>query len=143
MIGALLLGAAGMTAAAVPADPGNRVFICQHFQADADNGSVREDLRIVQVGSLNDTTGQWTIQWPGQPPIAAAPFSASFGSVGGSIGLRWQDANGRQKQAYISFSDIHGSGKIFFWLSLDRPSLWQAPGYGCESQTIERSGAGE
>jgi len=133
---------------ALPAASGSesRVFLCQHFRTmhDAERGTVRADLTIVQSGSLHDATGQWTAQWPGQSPIAATPFPASFGSVGGSVGLRLQDANGRPREAYISFSDIHAeTGKVYFWLNLDRPSLWQPPGYGCESQATEPPGASE
>ena len=145
MIGALafagLLLAASQPGAEETAQA--KTFSCQlfHNDRDAGRGVVREDLQIVQSGSPHDSTGHWTMMWPGRPPVTAQPFDADFGSVGGSIGLRWTAADGKQKKAFISFSDIASKdGEIHFWLGLDRPSLWQPPGYVCGPKS-EPSGA--
>jgi hypothetical protein len=141
MIGALAIAGTGLLLVAPSAtgesSASTRTFVCQLFRNDreAERPIVREDIKFVQSGSLHDSTGRWTVSWAGLPPVTAQPFEASFGSIGGSVGLRWTAADGKQKKAFISFSDVHsGDGKIYFWLSLDRPSLWQTPGYGCESR---------
>jgi hypothetical protein len=147
MIGTLTV--AGLLLAASPsgAEQGSaptRVFSCQFFRNEREAGRpiVRQDIKIVQSGSLYDATGRWTVSWHGQPPVTAQPFEASFGSEGGSVGLAWIAADGKPKKAFISYSDIHtADGKIYFWLGLDQPSLWQPPGYGCEPASTEPSGA--
>jgi hypothetical protein len=149
MIGALTVAGMGLLLVASPSKaeedtPPTRTFSCQLFHTDREAGRpiVREDVKIVQSGSLGDSTGRWTMSWLGQPPVTAQPFETSFGSIGGSVGIRWTAADGKRKKAFISFSDVHSEdGKIYFWLSLDRPSLWQPPGYGCESRSTEPSGA--
>jgi hypothetical protein len=97
------------------------------------------DLRMVRHGV--GEAAQWTLAWPDRPVITATSFPVEFGSVGGSQGLRWQE-NGASKTAYISFSDVvMEGGSTAFWMSMDRPSLWQPPGYACQSMPSSPSGA--
>ncbi|HEY1607458.1 MAG TPA: hypothetical protein VGF77_17870 [Allosphingosinicella sp.] len=149
MIGALRIAGMGLLLVASPStaqedSAPTRIFSC-HFvrsEREAAHPTLQEDLRIVQSGSPYDATGRWTLSWPGQAPLTAEPFEASFGSVGGSVGLQWTATNGKAKKAFISFSDIHSDNdRIYFWLSLDRPSLWQSPGYVCGARSAEPSGA--
>jgi hypothetical protein len=143
LIAAALLPASspsGASKTVVPAE----TFSCHFYRnvGETKGESEREDLKITQSGPLHGPAGAWTVQLPGQAVIKAEAFEAKFGSIGGSMGLRWTAADGRPATAYISFSDVtSANGKIYFWLSLDRPSLWQPPGYGCESRRTERPGA--
>jgi hypothetical protein len=109
------------------------VFACEYFQTDrqaADGWVHQVDLRIVERSD-----GRWTVEGAKQPTAVATTFPAEFGSVGRSVGLRWRDTKGKQETAYISFSDAAlPDGMQAFWLSFDRPSLWKAPGYLCQSE---------
>ncbi len=117
------------------------VFACQFFRTDqeASDGTVHSvDIRVVRRA---DST--WTIQRQNESAVNATSFPAEFGSIGRSTGLRWLDANGKTKTAYISFSDMKLPGsKEYFWMNFDKPSLWKAPGYGCESDGLQGTGAG-
>jgi hypothetical protein len=62
---------------------------------------------------------RWAVQWPGAAPIPAKKFDASTGSIGGSQGLSWTDANGRPVSALLSFSDILGPyGPESIWITV-------------------------
>jgi signal transduction histidine kinase len=50
--------------------------------------------------------GNWIVERPGTKPIAATSFQARTGSIGGSQGIKWQDASGQKMTAYLSFSDV-------------------------------------
>jgi len=117
------------------------IFACEYFDSDrqaADGWVHQVDLRIVERAD-----GSWTVEGAIQPPAIATSFPAQSGSVGRSLGLRWQDTKGNKKTAYISFSDVVLPGGLkYFWLSFDRPSLWKAPGYGCQSEGDKAAGAG-
>ena len=108
------------------------VFGCEYFKTDreaADGWVHQVDLRIVERAD-----GTWTVEDGKVAPATATQFPAQFGSVGRSLGLRWKNARGHQKTAYISFSDAKlPDGMEVFWLNFDRPSLWKAPGYFCQS----------
>jgi len=108
------------------------IFGCEYFKTDreaADGWVHQVDIRMVERA---DAT--WTVERGKEAPIIATPFPAQFGSVGHSVSLRWKDARGHQRTAYISFSDAKlPDGMQVFWLNFDRPSLWKAPGYFCQS----------
>jgi len=75
-------------------------------------------LRLIEVRQPN-TLGTWTVSWPGQKPIKAKAFPARTGSIGGSMGLRWTEADSQHKVAYLSFSDIVGpTGTTSIWLEM-------------------------
>lgn len=75
-------------------------------------------LRLTSV-KRDGQPRRWTVQWPGQPSIAARNFKAWTGSMGGSQGLSWTDLNGRPKSALLSFSDIVGPyGPETLWVTL-------------------------
>lgn len=63
---------------------------------------------------------EWLVTWPGQAPIAAANFYVDTGSIGGSHGLSWSDADGRNMVAILSFNDIVLSpyGAASIWVTL-------------------------
>ena len=117
------------------------IFGCEYFKTDreaADGWVHQVDLRIVERGD-----GTWTVEDGKEAPAIATPFPAKIGSVGRSLGLRWKNARVRQKTAYISFSDAKlPDGMQVFWLNFDRPSLWKAPGYFCQSMGDDPAEAG-
>jgi hypothetical protein len=117
------------------------VFACEFFrnEREAADGWVHQvDLRVVERAD-----GTWTVERANQAIAVATPFPAQFGSVGRSLGLRWKGTKGNENTAYISFSDAAlPNGMKYFWLSFDRPSLWKAPGYGCQSEGDKAAGAG-
>jgi hypothetical protein len=139
VIGLLLLAMSAVAHEPAASAP-ESVFACQYFRNDAEasDGSVHTvDLRVAKR-----TDGTWTLQRQNDAVVIATEFPADFGSIGGSVGLRWEDGKGKRKTAYISYSDIVApAGKKYFWLSFDHPSLWQAPGFGCESQGDAAGGA--
>ena len=117
-----------------PSRAADTVFACQYFHTDreASDGSVH----VVDLRAVRHADKTWTLEWANKSAVVAKSFPANFGSIGGSVGLEWQDAKGNPQKAFLAFGDvIDGSGKEYFWLNLKRPSLWQTPGYGCESQS--------
>jgi hypothetical protein len=116
------------------AEPQTVAYICGYMRNGRSNPDprARTDLRLtrrtVQSGS------EWTISRLGQPDIAAAGFPARFG-IHGSEGMRWQE-NGAEKRAFITYAeDALADGSRVLWFSLNRPSLWETPGYICQSET--------
>jgi hypothetical protein len=130
------------TAADAPKAPSSDVvFACQFFRNDseAQDGVVG----FVDIRVLKRADGTWTLERNDEPLVTATPFLAYFGSVGRSLGLRWQDKRGKVRTAFLSYLDVVlPAGKEYFWPSFDRPSLWRTPGYGCESQSMDQAGAG-
>ena len=62
---------------------------------------------------------RWAVQWPGTAAIPAERFDARTGSIGGSQGLSWTDANGKHVSALLSFSDIIGPyGPETIWVTV-------------------------
>ena len=115
--------------------PANESYVCQFLKKEADKVAEplpREDLRLVRESGEKASLSSWTIIWPGKAPIRATSFDASFGSIGGSQAFKWNDENGKERKAFISFSDIVSpTRKPAFWLGLEKPSLWETPGYFC------------
>jgi len=88
----------------------------------------REDVRLVQ----NADAATWQIIAPGESPIIANASDAKFGCMSESKILTWTGGDGKQKRAFICYSDVHVVGEAAsFWLGLGQPSLFQPPGYGC------------
>lgn len=50
----------------------------------------------------------WVATWQGKKSVAVENFDVNTGSIGGSQGIRWQEADGRKMEAYLSFSDLLG-----------------------------------
>lgn len=136
--GYLMLVRVGVASAmAIPtvAEPAADVYTCEYLMSDkaAPHTPPRADLVLTR--SADD---MWTVAWPGKMPIAAEKFDAQFGSIGGSVALRWIE-DGKTQSAFISFSDIVTSdGSRAGWLSLAKPSLWQAPGYVCATPSRKK-----
>jgi hypothetical protein len=126
-------------AAAQAQQPADTVFACQYFrnQEEAGDGNVHVvDMRVVRRSD-----SRWTLELANQRPVVATRFRANLGTAGGSIGLRWQDADGKGRVAYVRFSDVGNPFRLeYFWLGFDRTSVW--PGYGCQSQDKSLTGAG-
>jgi hypothetical protein len=138
---ALLAAGAALTGGGQDAPRQDVAYSCATTRGDNDEVDPRRhaDFRMVRHGS--SPTSPWTIARPGRPEITATPFEAQFGSVGESLGLRWQEDDAG-KTAYISFSDFQlADGSSSFWMSMDRPSLWQGAGIVCQSEPAP-AGAG-
>jgi NADH-quinone oxidoreductase subunit H len=75
--------------------------------------------------SQTQTIGAGTTGWEfnllhGVDTISGIPFAARTGSIGGSEGIQYRDANGDLKRAYVSFSDIVGDkGPAEVWVAFD------------------------
>jgi hypothetical protein len=132
MIALVLTAGIGLSVAA-QSQTTDTVFACQYFRTEREASD--GDVHVVDLRAVRHADATWTLEWADKPPVSAISFPSEFGSVGGSVGLRWRDVKGKEMKAYISFSDIgNDNGKQYFWLNLKRPSLWQPPGFGCESQ---------
>jgi hypothetical protein len=138
---ALIVAGAALAGVAEETPQQDIAFACSITRGDDDEVDPRRhaDFRMIRHGS--SPTGLWTLVWPGRPGIDATGFEAEFGSVGESLGLRWQE-NGVGKTAYISFSDVRlADGSSSFWMSMDRPSLWQGAGIVCQSEPSQTGAA--
>jgi hypothetical protein len=83
---------------------GSITYVCSDVSSKQPNtGSI--GLKLTErrrAGRL----GNWLVTWPGKTSIEATSFEAQTGSYGGSQGIKWREADGRQMTAYISFSDV-------------------------------------
>ncbi|MGQ0590487.1 MAG: hypothetical protein ACT4N8_13320 [Sphingosinicella sp.] len=135
----LTLAAMGGAALQAPLQRPDRpdVFACSFVRSANDEPGSVVDLRVER---RSDAAGErWRLDWAEGRSAEARPFEAEFGSVGGSSGIEWTE-NGETKRAYISYSDISlPNGQIAMFLSLDRPSLWQPPGYVCQTAALEEN----
>ena len=118
--------------------PIDTVFACQYFrnQEEAGDGYVHVvDMRVVRRSD-----SRWTLEQASQRPVVATKFRVNLGTAGGSMGLRWHDAKGKRRTAYVRFSDVGDPFRLeYFWLGFNRTSVW--PGYGCQSQDKGLTGA--
>jgi hypothetical protein len=119
-------------------------WVCEAIPNEASEPHTppHEDLTLQRKSANAGQLDKWTVAWPGKLAIATESFEAAFGSVGGSAAFRWADEKGQKRQAFISFSDmVLADGTKAAWLGLDKPSLWQPPGYMCAttSQTGEKA----
>ena len=121
-----------------PPETTETVFVCKFYKNANGPDESAAALRLSREKSNFDGPDKWTVQRSGGDAVKAEPFSASFGSVGGSQGLSWKGVDGQQQKAFISYSDIVDADQPeVFWLGMNRPSLWQPPGYLCEALTPE------
>ncbi|HVU21480.1 MAG TPA: hypothetical protein VHE09_12175 [Rhizomicrobium sp.] len=68
-----------------------------------------------------DQLSDWVVERAGERPIAATSFHARTGSIGGSQGIKWQDADGQKITAYLSFSDmVSDDGPLEIYVALLR-----------------------
>lgn len=77
-------------------------------------------LRLTAVRQERQPT-KWKVKMGASPMIDADNFAASTGSIGGSQGIVWHQADGRPITALLSFSDIWGEyGTTEIWVVLVR-----------------------
>jgi len=81
---------------------GSVTYVCSTYSTAPGSGAVLKLTEHRHPGRL----GTWFVAWPGKSPIEATSFEAQTGSYGGSQGIKWQDSDGQQMIAYISFSDV-------------------------------------
>ncbi|WP_447762741.1 hypothetical protein [Sphingopyxis panaciterrae] len=129
-----------MPASAFGQTPNDVLFNCWSVKSDGKLDDKRPpDMVLTRQGKMSDASASWLVQWAGKEPVSAMAFEANYGSVGGSTGLRWSE-DGRERVAFVSYSDIKmANGSEAFWLSFDKPSLWQPPGYVCDSGSSQKS----
>lgn len=81
------------------------------------------ELKLKEIRHLGKP-GTWIVIWPGKKPIEARSFPIQTGSIGGSRGIEWREADGRHMTAYLSFSDIMTKyGPAGFWVELVNSGL--------------------
>lgn len=125
---------------------GGDVYTCEYIATEADepHTPAKNDLQLVSNAAAGTGKANWTVTWPGKASIPADADNVQFGSVGGSVRLRWQEPGGEKKTAFISFSDVQiGDGSKAGWLSIGHPSLWQTPGYMCSTPPISQTKAAQ
>jgi NADH-quinone oxidoreductase subunit H len=128
--------AATMSAAEATAQ--NDVFACAFVRRSSEEPKSFVDLRAERI---SDGQGErWRLDWADGRSASADTFAVNFGSVGGSTGLRWVNQDGATKQAFVSYSDLAlPDGQKAMFLSLDKPSLWQPPGYICQTAALKEN----
>jgi hypothetical protein len=115
------------------------VFACSYVKdekSDPDSHVVdlRAERRSTSDGDL------WLLDFADGSAFQGRAFEASFGSIGGGTGIEWRDRNGKARRAYVSYSDIvQGDGQKVIFLNLDKPSLWQPPGYLCQTAALKEN----
>jgi NADH-quinone oxidoreductase subunit H len=119
--------------------PSSDVFACAYVKnLKSDPDSHLTDLRAER----RQTSGGevWRLDFAGGASVEGKAFEASFGSVGGGTGIEWRDQAGKTHRAFISYSDIvMANGQKAMFLSLNRPSLWQPPGYVCQTAALKEN----
>jgi NADH-quinone oxidoreductase subunit H len=130
---------AAMVSVAQSADASRDVFACS-FVKDENSDP---DSHVVDLRAERHTTAEgevWLLSFANGSSVQGKAFDASFGSIGGGTGIEWRDKSGKTRRAFVSYSDIimEGGQKAMF-LSLDKPSLWQAPGYVCQTAALKEN----
>lgn len=113
------------------ATTGSITYDCseQSETLDFDPSNIGEiTLRLTSLRHPRELSN-WTVHWLGKPPIEAQSFDADTGSMGGSQGIEWRDADGRTMVAFLSFSDIYGEyGTTTIWTTVVRGEIATAQG---------------
>ena len=126
---ALVLSASAEPAPAM--DP--NIYYCSFMATNKDENTA-VDLVMIRHPKTETSGETWVLRWADEPESDALAFDIDFGSHGGSKGLQWKNEANELKRGFISFSDlIAKSGSLGLWFGLNKPSLWRAPGYGCET----------
>jgi hypothetical protein len=118
---------------------GNDVFACSYVKDEKSE----PDSHIVDLRAERRTTAEgevWLLNFADGTSIQGKAVEASFGSIGGGTGIEWRDKNEKVRRAFVSYSDIvlPGGQKAMF-LSLGKPSLWQPPGYACQTAALKEN----
>jgi NADH-quinone oxidoreductase subunit H len=113
------------------------VFACSYVKDEKSD----PDMHVVDLRAKRRTTSNgelWLLDFADGSAVEAKAFEASFGSIGGGNGIEWRDNEGNAHRAFISYSDVVSpNGQKMMFLSLDEPSLWQPPGYVCETAALK------
>jgi len=115
------------------------VFACSYMKDEnSEPDSHFVDLRAERrTASSGD---EWLLDFADGSSAQGRSFDADFGSVGGGTGIEWRDNKGQARRAFVSFSDIvTENGQKVMFLSLDKPSLWQPPGYLCQTAALKEN----
>jgi NADH-quinone oxidoreductase subunit H len=127
------------TAHAAPVSMERDVFSCSFVKNErSDPDSHIVDLRAERQATPNGDF--WLLDFGNGPPVRGKAFDVSFGSIGGGAGIEWRDQNNKVHRAFVSYSDIvMENGQKAMFLSLDKPSLWQPPGYACQTAALKEN----
>jgi hypothetical protein len=139
--GWLMLTRYGTNAAmvSVSSDASRDVFACSFVKDEKSD----PDSHIVDLRAERRTTSDgelWILDFADGSSVQGKAFDASFGSIGGGTGIEWLDKNSKTRRAFLSYSDVvQGNGQKVMFLSLDKPSLWQPPGYVCQTAALKEN----
>jgi NADH-quinone oxidoreductase subunit H len=128
-----------MVSAAESPDASKDVFACSYVRDEKSD----PDSHIVDLRAERRTTSDgdvWLLDFADGSSVQGKAFDAAFGSIGGGTGIEWRDKNSKSHRAFVSYSDIaQSSGQRVMFLSLDKPSLWQPPGYVCQTAALKEN----
>jgi NADH-quinone oxidoreductase subunit H len=130
---------ATMVSVGQSAEESRDVFACSYIK----NEKSDPDSHFVDLRAERRTTSDgdvWLLQFADGSSVKGRAFDASFGSVGGGTGIEWRDKSGKLRRAFVSYSDVVSeNGQKAMFLSLDKPSLWQPPGYVCQTAALKEN----
>jgi len=139
MIAVGIFVASAVALSAQGASSSSDVFACSFVKDErSDPDSHIVDLRAERrTGSNGDV---WLLDFGKGPSVEGKAFDADFGSVGGGTGIEWRDKAGKAHRAFVSYNDmVTENGQKVMFLSLDEPSLWQPPGYVCQTAALKEN----
>ena len=115
------------------------VFACAYVQDEkSDPDSHYVDLRAERRST--PTGDIWLLDFADGSSVRGKAFAAAFGSVGGGVGIEWLQKDSKTRRAFVSYSDVvQPEGQKLMFLSLDKPSLWQPPGYFCQTAALKEN----
>ena len=115
------------------------VFACSYMKDEkSDPDSHIVDLRAERRATSDGDI--WQLDFADGSSVQGRAFDASFGSIGGGTGIEWRDKDNKTRRAFVSYSDIRlPNGQKAMFLSLNKPSLWQSPGYVCQTAALKEN----
>jgi len=121
------------------AEANKDVFACSYMENEnSDPDSHYVDLRAERRTTA--TEDLWRLDFANGFSVEGKAFGAEFGSIGGGTGIEWRDGKGEAHKAFVSYSDVVlENGQKAMFLSMDKPSLWQPPGYYCQTAALKEN----
>ena len=96
------------------------IYTCHPTNAAGERLHPNSSLRLV-ARHRRHALSLWSVQWHGLTAVDATSFSADTGSIGGSQGIAWREADGQRMVADLSFSDFYGpNGPKEIWVNIRR-----------------------
>ena len=120
-------------------DSSEDVFACSYVKDEKSDPvghvvDLRAERRSISDGEI------WLLDFANGSSVQGKAIDASFGSIGGGTGIEWRDKSNQLHQAFVSYSDVvERNGQKVMFLSPDKPSLWQPPGYVCQTAALKEN----